>query len=235
MPLSTPAKDEVYLVEIPFRLDHASVLKRLRLPKTDSRQETMVSELLERARAAARIRAVYRVSHARVIDRDSVDIDGTRFTSRALSKNLIDQTRVFPFIATVGKDLDELPAPARDLMRQFCLNVIKTMALGSAVDYLVESLKEECGLGSLSHMNPGEIEDWPITEQKPLFGLFGGAAEKQLGVTLTAGGLMKPIKSRSGVLFPNDKGFVSCLLCTQQRCPGRRAAHSPEKVKEYLD
>ena len=118
-------------------------------------------------------------------------------------------------------------------MRQFCLDVIKTLALISAVDYLAESLKEKYSLANLVHMNPGEIEDWPITEQKPLFSLFDGAEEK-VGVTLTSGGLMKPIKSRSGILFPNDTGFVSCLLCTQQRCPGRRAPYTPEKVKEYL-
>ncbi|PKN61169.1 MAG: hypothetical protein CVU57_30830, partial [Deltaproteobacteria bacterium HGW-Deltaproteobacteria-15] len=105
-------EDEIYLVEIPFTLDHASVVKRLRLPKSDGRHETMVSELLESSRAVARMKAVYRVSHAQVIDRDTVDISGTRFTSRALSRNLIDQDTVFPFIATVGKELDEFSVPA---------------------------------------------------------------------------------------------------------------------------
>jgi len=28
---------------------------------------------------------------------------------------------------------------------------------------------------------------------------------------LNAGGLMKPLKSRSGILFPNDNYFVRCL------------------------
>ncbi len=233
MPVSTPPGNETYLVEIPFRLDLASLLKRLRLPKADGRQEAMVSELLDRARAIARLRAVYRVSHARVIDRDTVDIDGTRFTSRALSKNLIGQDRVFPFLATVGKELDELSVPAGNMMKQFCLDGIKTLALVSAVEYLAESLKEKYRLANVAHMNPGEIEDWPITAQKPLFALFNGA-EEQVGVTLTAGGLMRPIKSRSGILFPNDKAFVSCLLCTQKGCPGRRAPYTPEKVKEYL-
>ena len=227
-------ENEIYVVEIPFRLNHASVVKRLRLPKSDGRHEAMVSELLERSRAMAHMKAVYRVSRAQVIDRDTVDIGGTRFTSRALSKNLVDQNTVFPFIATVGKELDEFSVPAGNIMRQFCLDGIKTLALVSAVDDLAESLKEKYRLGNVAHMNPGEIEDWPITAQKPLFELFDGA-EEQVGVTLTAGGLMKPLKSRSGILFPNDEDFVSCLLCTQKRCPGRRAPYTPEKVKEYLD
>jgi hypothetical protein len=224
----------VFLVEFPPVLDQASIVKRLRLPRADGRLEAMVSELVEMARAAARPKAVYRVSHARVTDRDTVEIDGIRFASRALSRNLTHQKRVFPFIATVGKGLDELAVPARDLMRQFCLDMIKTQALVAAVDCLADSLREKYGLSKLAHMNPGEIEDWPIIEQKQLFSLFGGA-EEQVGVTLTPGGLMRPLKSRSGILFPNDSGFVSCLLCTQKNCPGRRAPYSTDSVKSYLD
>jgi hypothetical protein len=169
-----------------------------------------------------------------VIDRNTVEIDGIRFTSRALSKSLIDQDRVFPFIATVGKELDELSVPATEMMGQFCVDVIKTQVLVSAVDYLADALKKKYCIGNIAHMNPGEIEDWPITEQKPLFALFEGA-ERELGVTLTTGGLMRPLKSRSGILFPSDTGFVSCLLCTQQKCPGRRAPYNQQKAKEYLD
>jgi hypothetical protein len=232
--LSTPIGNENCLVEIPFRLDNASLLKRLRLPKTDGLQEAMVLKLLERARAIARLRALYWVSNARVIDRNSVEIGGTRFTSRALSKNLINQDKVFPFIATVGKELDEFSDPSGNMMMKFCLDVIKTLALVSAVDYLAETLKEKYRLADVALMNPGEIEDWPITAQKPLFALFEGG-QARVGVTLTGGGLMRPIKSRSGIVFSTDKPFVSCFLCTQQRCPGRRSPYSPEKVKEYLE
>jgi hypothetical protein len=221
-------------VQLPVTVDPESIIKRLRLPRADSRQDKMVQELLETARAVARPKAVYRVSHARVTGRDTVEVDGIRFASRALSRNLMNQKRVFPFIATVGKELDELAVPARDLMRQFCLDMIKTQALVAAVDCLADSLREKYGLSRLAHMNPGEIDDWPITEQKPLFSLFGGA-EEQVGVTLTEGGLMRPLKSRSGILFPDDAGFVSCLLCTQKDCPGRRAAYSADSVKVYLD
>jgi hypothetical protein len=118
-------------------------------------------------------------------------------------------------------------------MRQFCLDTIKTVVLVSSVDYLTEYLKEKQGIPRAALLNPGEITDWSITQQKPLFALFGGA-EKKIGVSLTAGGVMKPIKSRSGILFPNDTGFLSCQLCTQLKCPGRRAKYDPELAKEYL-
>ena len=231
--MANSEEKRVYQVEIPFKLDITSVVKRLRLNKTSRRLEEMARELAETARTIARPRAVYQLSHARVIDNATVDIDGIIFTSRVLSKNLRNQDTVIPFIATIGKELDELPIPPRDMMRQFCLDTIKTVVLVSSVDYLTEYLKEKHGIPRAALLNPGEIADWPITQQKPLFALFDGA-EKKIGVSLTAGGVMKPIKSRSGILFPNDTGFLSCQLCTQLKCPGRRAKYDPELAKEYL-
>jgi hypothetical protein len=231
--LTNPEEKKVNQLEIPFKLDSESVIKRLRLGKNGNRLEGMARELADMARSVARPKAVYQISHARVIDRATVDIDGVLFKSKVLSKNLRDQDTVYPFIATAGKELDELPIPPRDMMRQFCLDVIKTVILVSAVDYLADYLKEKYAIPQAALMNPGEIEDWPISQQRPLFALFGGA-EKQIGVTLSSGGVMKPIKSRSGILFPNETGFLSCRLCTQLKCPGRRAAYDPELVKEYL-
>jgi hypothetical protein len=193
----------------------------------------MARELAEKACNIAHPRAVYQIAHARVIDNATVDIDGVVFTSKVLSKLLRNQDKVFPFIATIGKELDEMPAPPRDMLRQFSLDAIKTVMLVSAVDYLTEYLKEKYAIPRAALMNPGELADWPIAQQKPLFALFGGA-ERQMGVSLTSGGAMKPIKSRSGILFPNDTGFLSCQLCTQLKCPGRRAKYDPELVKEYL-
>jgi hypothetical protein len=224
---------EVYRVEIPVRLDVDQVVKHLPFGNRSQRLEAMTRELAEKARALARPQAVYQISHAKVIDSKTVDIDGITFTSKILSKLFVDQDTVIPFIATIGQELDEMPVPQRDMMRQFCLDAIKTVVLVLAVDYLTEYLKEKCNIPRAALMNPGELEDWPITEQRPLFALFGGA-EKQIGVSLTAGGAMKPIKSRSGLIFPNDTGFLSCRLCTQFDCPGRKAEYDPELVKEYL-
>jgi len=197
------------------------------------RLEEMARELAETARNIARPRAIYKKSHSRIIDDTTVDIDGTIFTSRILSKLLRDQDTVIPFIATVGKELDELPVSPKDMMRNFCLDSIKTVVLVGAVDYLAEYLKGKHGIPRVAFLNPGELKDWPISEQKPLFSLFSGT-EKRIGVSLTSGGVMKPIKSRSGIVFPNDTGFLSCQLCTQLKCPGRRAKYDPELVKEYL-
>ncbi len=226
-------ENRVQQVDIPLNLDLSLALKHLKFHGGNSRLETMAAELGEEVRSVAKPRGIYLVSRVRCPDRDSVNIDGVSFTSRVLNKNLCDLDEVYPFIVTIGKELDGLNAPARDLWRQFCLDAIKTVVLISSVDYLTDYIVKKFELTDAAHMNPGEIKDWPITQQKPLFKLFGGA-EKQIDVSLTSGGVIKPIKSRSGILFPNDTDFVSCLLCTQEKCPGRRAAYDAELMEEYM-
>ncbi|OGN95567.1 MAG: hypothetical protein A2Y89_02175 [Chloroflexi bacterium RBG_13_51_18] len=140
---------------------------------------------------------------------------------------------MYPFVATVGKELEELPITPKDMMMNFCLDSIKTVVLVTAVDYLTEHIKEKYNIPKIALLNPGEVEDWIITQQKPLFHLFKDI-EERIGVSLTAGGVMKPIKSRSGIVFPNDTGFLSCQICTQLKCPGRRAKYDPELQKQYL-
>ena len=167
------------------------------------------------------------------VDRDTVEVDGVHFTSRVLSKLIDSPKTVYPLISTIGRELDELSAPASDMWQRICLDTIKTIVLVSGIEYLSGYLKDKYSLDGTAYMNPGEIDDFPISQQIPLFSLFGGV-EKQIGVTLTAGGAMKPIKSRSGILFPDNSGFLSCRLCTQRRCPGRSAAYEPELLREFL-
>jgi hypothetical protein len=231
--LTSPEEKQIFRVDPPFDLSVDQILRRLRFHHVKPRLEGMVRELAKAARAAARPRTIYRVSTARVIDATAVEVDGVRFTSRALSRNLRDQATVYPFIATAGRELDELQLPPGDLMRQYYLDLIKTVVLVWGVDYLAKYISNKYDVGFVTHMNPGELEDWPITEQRPLFSIFGGA-ERRIGVELKDSGIMKPIKSRSGIFFPSPSRFVSCLLCTQLDCPGRRARYDPAMVAEWL-
>jgi hypothetical protein len=225
--------NQIYPVDIPVKIDVARVIKELKLRPGNRRVEKMAAELTDKARAAAHPKGIYRVSRAAVIDRNTVDIDGQRFTSRALSKCLEDQPVVYPLIVTAGRELDDLPVSPDDLMQQYIMDTIKMLILFSASDYLTGHIKTEHSLGRVAALNPGEFDDFPISQQRPLFALFGGA-EKQIGVSLTPGGAIKPVKSSSGIVFPNDTGFLSCRLCTQLKCPGRRAAYDPAAVREYL-
>jgi hypothetical protein len=230
--LAKSEHENICLVNIPLQVDTAEVMKRVNLRDGSSRMERFALEMMDLALGVARPRGIYRVSRASVIDRGTVDIDGRRFSSRALSKCLGEQPVVYPCIATAGRELDGLPPPD-DLVRQFCLDTIKLVIIIHASEYLNEYIKEKHSPKGVAILNPGEFADFPITQQKPLFALFGGA-EKRIGVSLTPGGAIKPVKSLAGILFPNETGFLSCQLCTMPRCPGRRAAYDTAVVKEYI-
>jgi hypothetical protein len=224
---------EIHRLEIPVQLDIKEVEKRVTGAKTTPRQSEMIKEIAEAAIKIARPLGLYKVARVKNIGEDKVDLDGIIFNSKVLNKLFTGSDTVIAFIVTEGKELDEFPLARGDMMKQFYLDTVKTLITANAVQYLRRYVTEKYGLPKNALMNPGEIEDWHIAEQRPLFSLFGDV-EKQIGVKLTGGGVMRPIKSRSGIIFPNETGFETCQLCLQARCPGRRCKFEPELYKFYL-
>jgi hypothetical protein len=231
--LSNSTAKETVKLEIPAKLDVKDLVRRVTTDKTSPRYHEMLEELAATALKTARPEGIYRVSHILKNDGHKVDIDGVIFTSTVFSKLLAGRDTVIPFVVTGGKELMEMTAAKGDMMKQFYLDTIKTLIVANAVQYLREYVQKKYNLPKNALMNPGEIEDWHISEQKPLFSLLGDV-EKLIGVTLTWGGVMKPIKSRSGIIFPNESGFETCHLCVQLKCPGRRVKFDPEMYKKYL-
>jgi len=222
------------LDSIPFRLDLEEVLKQLHLRKESKDVEKNVQELIEIVRPIVKPKALYEVSYVDNKNGDSLYISGVRFTSRVLRVNLDKVERVFPYVVTCGRELDEITVPSNDFMKYYYLDTIKSLALGSAIRYLIDYLKRNYALGQMSSMNPGSLEDWPITQQKQLFSIFGNV-ENLIGVKLTESFLMVPQKSVSGIYFPTQIKFESCQLCPREACSGRRAPYDPNLVKKYRE
>jgi hypothetical protein len=244
------------LDNIPFEMDRAAVFDLLHLDP-QHRYASEVDTLIERASELARPRAVYQVALVERKETDSVVIaedprgleqalEGSpthsgeqtrraRFVSPVLRANLDPVERVFPYVATCGREMDSIPIADGDVFSQFCWDAIKEMALHVALSHLFDHLKEAHELESLSSMNPGsgELEVWPIEQQKELFGFFG-SVEDLIGVELTDSCLMIPNKSVSGVFFVSEHGFESCQLCRQDDCPKRRAPFDPHLWEERL-
>jgi hypothetical protein len=217
---------------IPINLELGKVLRRLRLREANENIENTVRELLEIIRPVAKPKAVYAVCYVENRNAESLDIGGVRFTSRLLRVNLDRIERVFPYVATCGRELDEIAVPAEDFMKSYCLDVIKEMALRSAISYLENYLKTKYALGQLSRMNPGSLESWPVTQQRELFSVLGDV-EAAIGVELTESYLMIPVKSVSGIFFPTEVRFESCQLCRRAVCRERRAPYEPKLARKY--
>ena len=158
-----------------------------------------------------------------------------RFVSKVLRANLGEVERVFPYVATCGQELDAISIESDDIFGQFCRDTLKEMALRAAMAHLVTHLKESYSLETLVSMNPGsgDINVWPIQQQRELFAFFGDAPES-IGVVLTDSCLMVPNKSVSGLFYPSEDGFQSCQLCHREKCPNRRAPFDPHLWQERL-
>jgi hypothetical protein len=222
---------------IPIVLRLEDVIKRMRLR---NRNETIlgnIREMLDIAGPIARPKAVFDVAYIENKNGDSMEIGGVQFKSRVLRINLDKVERVFPYVITCGRELDEIDIPSTDFIKGYYLDQIKETAVVLARQHVENQLKKRYALGQLSQMAPGAGagDDWPIMQQKELFALFGGREKVQevIGVRLTDSFLMVPIKSVSGLLFPTEVRFESCQICPREQCIGRRAAYDPAMVKKY--
>lgn len=217
------------LDNIPVELDKDAIMKQLRGRRE---MEACVDELLARVRPIARPKALFKQSFIEAKGDNTVCIDSVTFASHVLRVNLDPVERVFPYVVTCGRELDEVKVPADDFLMPFCLDTIKRVALNEARVFLDDYLRRRYALGQLSRMAPGSFEDWPITQQSLLFSLLSNV-EKLIGVTLTPDFLMVPVKSISGIMFPTEVKFESCQLCSRTNCAGRRAAYDHALVSKY--
>jgi hypothetical protein len=213
---------------IPMTLDPGEIAARLRFDPVRAGFESM-DELVALAQTLIHPRAVYEVAYTGSKGEGTVEVAGVTFESPILRKNLDGANKVFPYIITIGPELERVASAQGDLLKQYYLEEMANMALESAAGWLSGQLEVRYGVTGLANMSPGSLEDWPITEQAKLFSIFGDT-EKAVGVRLNDSMLMLPRKSISGILFPSEEGFVACQLCDRERCPGRKAAYEPNAV-----
>ena len=213
----------IVLQNLPFELNFDSLLSRLHI-QNGSDHAIELHELVEILRPHMNPKAVYKESYIENRRKNSVTIDCVAFTSRVLRTNLNKVERVFPFVATCGKEIDDLDLASGDFIKQFWIDTIKEIALEFVCMHLKEYLNRRYALGKTSSMSPGsgDVDTWPIEQQRDLFSLFGNVYEL-IGVELTDSFLMKPNKSVSGIRFPTEIDFRSCQLCHRENCSSRSA------------
>ena len=217
------------LQDIPFTLDAELLMGELRIRPETTGAEAF-GELLDTVTAVARPKALYDVSYVDEKGDDSVVVDGVRFTSRALRRNLDQVERVFPYVATCGTEADALAAPDDDMVQSLWLWTIKEALLGAARKHLDEHLAARYRMTRTAAMHPGsgDADVWPIEQQVELFSILGDV-EALIGVRLTDSMLMIPTMSVSGVVFPTEQDFATCQVCHREGCP-RRSAPFDEAV-----
>ena len=218
--------------EIPVDLKIDQIMKQMRLHGDPRRFEEVIRSLIEQVNPVARPKALYKIGCVENKDLDSLEIDGVRFTGQLLRDNLDKVETVFVCLATCGTEVDAVKTPAGDVMKAYCLDMIKLALVLSASNYLQDQLTRKFGLGVLSSLHPGELKQFPIEMQKKLFEILGDV-EGLIGVKLTDNCALVPTKSRSGIFFSRETQFISCRMCLMKRCQARRAAYDPQLAARY--
>lgn len=220
------------LNNIPVKLECNEVLKNLRLRRENRCIEEGVRDLLEIVIPIAKPKAVYQISYVSNKKDNALDIDGVRFTSNILRVNLDKVGRVFPYVVTSGQELEQITLPPEPLIKNYLLDFIKGVVVTSALHYLEGYVIDRYRIKKISRMGPGSLQDWPITQQRELFSIFGDV-EALIDVRLTENCQMIPLKSVSGIFFPTEIPFVNCQLCTREACCDRKVPYEPELVETY--
>ena len=213
------------LNNIPFEPNLDTLMRRLHI-SAGTDDATVLADMVREAKAIAQPKAIYRVCGIDERSDDYIGIDGIRFTSRVLRVNLDSTYRVFVYVATCGTELEAWGAGIGGILERYWADMIMEYGLRSAIGALDEHIDNRYQPGRTSRMNPGSLEDWPLSEQRMLFDLLGQAVDAT-GVRLSDSYLMLPTKSVSGIRFATQDTFESCLLCPVENCPNRRAPYDP--------
>lgn len=218
------AEDGLILLDgIPFGMEPEEAARGLKIPP-EGPDFKALCDMLAGAFSAGSPKAVYRECFPSGRREDSLVIGGERFRSRILRVNLENAHRVFLYVVTCGRELDKWSGGYSDPLLAYFADYIKEAALARALEYFYGSIERKYRLKRYSKMAPGSLQDWPLRQQARLFRALGGA-ESRAGVELTESFLMVPSKSVSGILFPTEISFESCMLCPREKCRGRRAPY----------
>jgi hypothetical protein len=218
------------LNHIPLILDHNVVLKKLRIKRHEQRDQ--VKRLVEMAQPLLEAKAVCKVCYIDAKLEDAVVVSGIYFRSKVLRRHLDKVERVFPYVVTIGDGLEKRARTWEDFFGSYILDVIGNVAVTKARAHLEEELRNKFTLEGMATMSPGQIKDWPIQEQQPLFDLLGDV-ESSIGVRLEESLFMTPAKSISGIYFPTEVAFFTCQLCPKEGCSSRRAPYDERLAEEY--
>lgn len=218
----------VILDEIPFSLDMLQLFRRLRL-KENSEYGERVRELTSQAVRIARPKALYGKFDVEAVGEELIRAGGVTFTSSILREKLKESEAIFPYIATCGREVAQWANSFNDFFDDFIADVIQDMVRITAADAVFRAIDETHKLIHASNMNPGSLPNWPLSQQRQLFDLFGGLTS-QIGVELSDSLLMAPVKSVSGIRFGAVERFVNCQLCQKKQCPNRKVPYGAQVV-----
>jgi len=221
------------LNDLPVILDMQAILQQLQI-RPDSPAVSHVQALIERVRACARPRALYRACPVEKLQEDSIWIDGVQFASRTLANLLRPVDRVYAYVVTGGHELESVVRPDGKTIEKLALDVVGNLILRSSCEALETHVAQHAQLEKIGRIGPGAGDGllWPVDQQANLLELLGDT-KAAIGVELTPDCMMLPMKSISGLLFETQNDFCDCQLCRSEGC-SMRVAPFDQALRETL-
>lgn len=154
---------------------------------------------------------------------------GIAFSSRRLPRYLKGATRLYAFVSTIGKGLEEAATQSMskgDVLRGYLFDRIGSLAAESLAENVEKELREHHAGRKESvsmRFSPGYC-DWPTAEQRILKKTVDFS---KAGVRLTEACMMVPRKSVSAVIGIAPQGVFTkthspCHVCPLKDCDHRR-------------
>lgn len=153
-----------------------------------------------------------------------VSLDFCKVSSKALSEHLKGTEKGYILAATIGSEADRI------ISKYSILSPVKAIAAQAAAAAMIEEyadavckkIQNETGLYPKPRFSPG-YGDFPLDFQKTILDAL--EAPKRIGLCLTDGGLLTPVKSITAVVGMTENAEChadKCKSCPNMNCTFRR-------------
>lgn len=182
----------------PYALDMKILNEELNLKNRKPILEK-VKPLYLKTREITRPKCIFFQAEITEKDEQHVKVDDELFESE-LFRGYVDKNDfVYPYIVTVGTELDEYAKTLNDPSDQFMIDEIMNLIVNIGKVFVMEEVKKTSGWKDAQDYVPGNGEDWSTVEQTRLFKMFAGETDK-IGVSLGDHAFVLPGRSTIGIL-----------------------------------
>lgn len=188
--------------KVPFSYDMETLDTELHLRGNEAMLD-ILEPIYEIVEQIARPKVIYFEAQITEKTDQSVKINGVPFESQLLRGYVNQGDLVFPYIVTVGTELDDYAKTLKDSMDLFLIDEVMNLLVNTGKVFVADAVKEELGWTAAQDYVPGNGEEWSTVEQKRLFDLFAGETAK-IGVTLGDNYFVLPGRSTIGILSQQE-------------------------------
>ncbi len=216
---------------LPISISEGEVIRRLgysSIQRVSNRTKSGVHNAIKDVVKASDTRTAYKYFPVTKRDKRYVEIDNrVKLSSKKIAGALKGCDSVAVFVTTLGSTIDALINNDNKIKmhKRILIDAVASCVAESQAEHIQQAINNliEGEKGTTERYSPGYC-DWPLQEQKKLFGLL---PENPASVSLSSTCLMSPRKSISGIIGIGSSGEVkkygnACKTCKNVSCLHRR-------------